>query len=49
MQLRVSLSELDRWFEHLLEGRPYHGDAINPKNLSIFERLMGVGKVAFCS
>ena len=44
-QLRVSLSELDRWFEHLLEGRPYHGEAINPKNLSLFEKNKGVGKV----
>lgn len=45
MQVRVSLSELDRWFQHLLDGKPYHGEAINPKNLSVFERLMGVGKV----
>ena len=45
VQLRVSLSELDRWFEYLLEGRTYHGEAINPKNLSLFERLMVVGKV----
>lgn len=45
MQMRVSLSELDRWFEYILAGKPYHGEAINPKNLSLFENLIGVGKV----
>ena len=45
MQMRVSLSELDRWFEYILASKPYHGEAINPKNLSLFENLVGVGKV----
>ena len=45
MQMRVSLSELDRWFEYILAGKTYHGEAINPKNLSLFENLTGVGKV----
>ena len=45
MKMRVSLSELDRWFEYILAGKPYHGEAINPKNLSLFENLIGVGKV----
>ncbi|BDA43280.1 probable inorganic phosphate transporter 1-3 [Coccomyxa sp. Obi] len=42
--LRLSLSELDRWWNDILNGRQYHGQAINPKNLSIFERIIGVGK-----
>lgn len=44
-QLRLSLSELDRRWSDILEGRVYHGEAINPKNLSIWERMTGVGKV----
>ena len=27
-------------------GKPYHGEAIAPSNLSIFERLIGQGKVS---
>ncbi|KAK9914956.1 hypothetical protein WJX75_002900 [Coccomyxa subellipsoidea] len=42
--LRLSLSELDRRWSDILEGRVYHGEAINPKNLSIWERMTGVGK-----
>ena len=42
-QLRLSLSELDRRWSDILEGRVYHGEAINPKNLSIWERMTGVG------
>ena len=45
MKMRVSLSELDRWFKYILAGKPYHGEAINPKNLSLFENLIGVAKV----
>ena len=44
-KMRVSLSELDHWFEYILAGKPYHGEAINPKNLSLFESLIGVGEV----
>ncbi|CAL8468731.1 g8271 [Coccomyxa elongata] len=42
--LRLSLSELDRRWNDILDGRQYHGEAINPKNLSIWERMVGVGK-----
>lgn len=45
VQLRLSLSELDRRWNDILDGRQYHGEAINPKNLSIWERMTGVGKV----
>lgn len=41
-QLRLSLTELDRRWNDILSGRVYHGEAINPKNLSLFT---GVGKV----
>ena len=46
MQLRLSLAELDRRFTFLSEGRTYHGEAINPKNLSIWEKIMRVGRVS---
>lgn len=44
-QLRLSLTELDRRWKDILSGRVYHGEAINPKNLSLFEIVTGVGKV----
>ena len=43
--LRVSLTEVDRRWSYLTSGRVYHGEAISPKNLSMFERLIGIGKV----
>lgn len=46
MQLRLSLAELDRRFKFISEGRTYHGEAINPKNLSIWEKMMRVGRVS---
>lgn len=45
MQLRLSLTELDRRFAYMSEGRPYHGEAINPKGLSLWERMTGFSKV----
>ena len=45
MQLRLSLTELDRRFAYLSEGRTYHGEAVNPKGLSLWERMMGFSKV----
>ena len=43
--LRVSLAEVDRRWAYIRSGRTYHGEAINPRNLSMFERFIGVGKV----
>ena len=42
----LDLMELDRYWDCILEGRKqdYHGNAINPNNLSTWERLMGRGK-----
>ena len=45
MQLRLSLTELDRRFKFISEGRTYHGEAINPKGLSLWERMTRTGKV----
>ena len=45
-QLRLSLTELDRRFSYLMEGRTYHGEAINPRGLSVWERLTRIGKVS---
>ena len=45
-QLRLSLTELDRRFSYLMEGRAYHGEAINPRGLSVWERLTRIGKVS---
>ncbi len=36
--MRISLAETDRRWRYILAGRTYHGEAINPKSLSIFER-----------
>ncbi|MCJ1428374.1 hypothetical protein MMC29_006283 [Sticta canariensis] len=43
--LRVSLAEVDRRWNYLRTGRVYHGEAVKPGNLSLFERFIGVGKV----
>jgi MFS family permease len=42
--LRVSLTEVDRRWSYIRAGKIYHGEAINPWNLSIFERMIGHGK-----
>jgi MFS family permease len=42
--LRVSLTEVDRRWNYIREGKVYHGEAINPINLSFYERWTGVGK-----
>lgn len=44
--LRVSLAEVDRRWAYLRSGRVYHGEAVKPGNLSLFERFIGVGKVS---
>ncbi|DBA96631.1 TPA: hypothetical protein ACH3X1_015490 [Trebouxia sp. C0004] len=36
--MRISLAETDRRWRYILAGRTYHGEAINPKSLSLFER-----------
>ncbi|CAL8468283.1 g7823 [Coccomyxa elongata] len=42
----LDLVELDRYWDKIMEGKPheYHGEAVNPKNLSLWERLLGRGK-----
>lgn len=35
--LRISLAETDRRWRYITSGRTYHGEAVNPKSLSIFE------------
>jgi hypothetical protein len=45
-QLRLSLTELDRRFSYLMEDKAYHGEAINPRGLSLWERLTRIGKVS---
>jgi MFS family permease len=42
--LRVPLLELDRRYAYHTAGKVYHGEAINPRNLSTVERLMGTGR-----
>jgi len=42
--LRVPLLELDRRYAYHTAGKVYHGEAINPRNLSFVERLTGIGK-----
>lgn len=42
--LRVSLTEVDRRWSYIRAGKEYHGEAVNPWNLSMFERLIGHGK-----
>ncbi|KAK7951522.1 major facilitator superfamily domain-containing protein [Apiospora aurea] len=42
----LDLKEQERRWKYILEGREkeYHGIAIHPQHLSLWERLMGVGK-----
>jgi hypothetical protein len=42
----LDLSELDRYNLYLLagQGNNYHGEAVNPKYLSLYERWVGYGK-----
>ena len=42
----LDLRELDRYWLNCLKGtaKAYHGEAVNPKFLSPWERLCGVGK-----
>lgn len=42
----LDLHEQERRWKHIREGREdeYHGAAVNPKHLSVWERLMGKGK-----
>jgi MFS family permease len=42
--LRVPLAELDRRYAYHSAGKVYHGEAINPQNISFYERVTGVGK-----
>ena len=42
--LRVSLTEVDRRWAYIRAGKEYHGEAINPWNLSFFERWIGHGR-----
>ena len=41
----LDLRELDYYWDKIVEGRKqdYHGEAVNPAYLSLFERLMGRG------
>ena len=39
--LRVSLTEVDRRWSYIRAGKEYHGEAVNPWNLSMFERFLG--------
>ena len=43
---RLDLMQLDLYWDKLMEGRPkeYHGEAVNPKNLSLWERMLGRGR-----
>ena len=42
----LDLMQLDLYWDKIMEGRPkeYHGEAINPKNLSLWERMLGRGR-----
>ena len=42
----LDIAEIDRLNRYLLAGQEknYHGEAVNPRHLSPFERLMGYGK-----
>ncbi|KAI0196862.1 major facilitator superfamily domain-containing protein [Astrocystis sublimbata] len=42
----LDLKEQERRWQYILQGKPeeYHGIAIHPQHLSLWERLMGVGK-----
>ena len=45
VQLRLSLTELDRRFSFIAQGKTYHGEAINPKSLSLWEMMTRTGRV----
>lgn len=40
----LDLKEGDKRWLAYLDGKTYHGEAVNPKYLSLFERLIGYGK-----
>lgn len=39
--------QLDLYWDKLMagNGQDYHGEAVNPKNLSLWERMLGRGKL----
>lgn len=43
----LDLADLDRYNMYLLAGQAhnYHGEAVNPKYLSLYERMVGYGKL----
>ena len=45
--MRISLSELDRRWDHIKAGKTYHGEAVAPRNTSWFERMIGICRVRF--
>ena len=49
MQLRLSLTELDRRFSFIAQGKTYHGEAINPRSLSLWERMTHTGRVGLAT
>ena len=44
--MSLDLREGDRRFDALMANNPsaYSGDAVHPRNLSLFERMLGVQK-----
>ena len=42
----LDLQQLDLYWDKIMEGKPkeYHGEAVNPKNLSLWERMLGRGR-----
>ena len=42
----LDLMQLDVYWDKIMAGKPkeYHGEAINPKNLSLWERMLGRGR-----
>ena len=45
MQMRISLTELDRRWAHIQADKPYHGEAVAPRNTSWFEQIIGISRV----
>ncbi|CAK0783592.1 hypothetical protein CVIRNUC_006791 [Coccomyxa viridis] len=43
----LDLMQLDLYWDKLMagNGQDYHGEAVNPKNLSLWERMLGRGKL----
>jgi MFS family permease len=41
----LDLKEGDKRWLALLDGKSYHGESVNPKYLSLFERMLGYGKL----